>query len=510
MPTQNETDGITTERFRLLIQEITDYAMILMDMQGRIIHWNPGAERILGYREPDVLGLPISVIFTPDDRAAGVPQAELEYADRDGRTPDVRWLQKKDGSRFWADGVMFSLHTDSGQLCGFGKVIRDATESQKTLDQARQRMAIILESITDAFFALDREWKFTYLNDQAERLLGRTRDTLLGKMIWEEFPDSVGSDFYREYHRALSENSAVKFETYSDSLQTWREVRAYPSAEGLSVYFHDISDRKSAEQAQAALLEYQRSIATQLQSALQPEIPAAVPGMTLAKHLEASLSEASVGGDFFDVFPLEDGCTALIVGDLSGKGLAAAAQVATVRNMARYALFRSRTLASAVMNLNELLIAHGLLTGYSTLFIGKYDSGAGLLKYVNCGQEPAMIWHAASGEVEALGPTGPVLGVLEDAVYSEESSLLDTGDALAIFTDGLTEIGPSHLKMLGNAGVAALLKQSSCIPQADGFPLSADSLVERLMDGVNAFGQDGARDDMCLLVGIVTGQMQED
>ena len=162
------------------------------------------------------------------------------------------------------------------------------------------------------------------------------------------------------------------------------------------------------------------------------------------------------------------------------------------------------------MNLNELLIAHGLLTGYSTLFIGKYDSGAGLLKYVNCGQEPAMIWHAASGEVEALGPTGPVLGVLEDAVYSEESSLLDTGDALAIFTDGLTEIGPSHLKMLGNAGVAALLKQSSCIPQADGFPLSADSLVERLMDGVNAFGQDGARDDMCLLVGIVTGQMQED
>ena len=105
--------------------------------------------------------------------------------------------------------------------------------------------ARILESITDAFFALDADWRFTYLNAQAERLLGRTRADLLGRNVWAEFPAAVEAAFYREYHRAVAEQAAVTFEEfYPPPLDTWFQVSAYPSPNGLSVFFQDITERR--------------------------------------------------------------------------------------------------------------------------------------------------------------------------------------------------------------------------------------------------------------------------
>ena len=102
----------------------------------------------------------------------------------------------------------------------------------------------ILESITDAFFALDAQWRFTFLNAQAERLLLRPRAELLGRNVWAEFPAAVGTDFDRHYYHAVNEQTAVTFEGYyPPPLDTWFEVRAYPAAEGLSVFFHDITER---------------------------------------------------------------------------------------------------------------------------------------------------------------------------------------------------------------------------------------------------------------------------
>jgi PAS domain S-box-containing protein len=113
---------------------------------------------------------------------------------------------------------------------------------------ARQRMATILESITEAFFALDRDWRFTYLNAEAEHLLQRPRAELLGKSIWEEFPEAVGSTFYERYHEAVRERRAVQFEEFYPPLDTWFEVRAFPSEDGLSIYFHDITEQKRLEE----------------------------------------------------------------------------------------------------------------------------------------------------------------------------------------------------------------------------------------------------------------------
>lgn len=112
----------------------------------------------------------------------------------------------------------------------------------------REQFASVLESITDAFFALDLQWRFTYLNGEAERLLQRPREDLLGRNLWEAFPEAVGATFQSEYKRAMTERAPVEFEEFYPPLGGWFDVRAFPSDGGLSVYFRDVTTRKLAEQ----------------------------------------------------------------------------------------------------------------------------------------------------------------------------------------------------------------------------------------------------------------------
>lgn len=110
-------------------------------------------------------------------------------------------------------------------------------------------IATILERISDAFFALDTDWRFTYLYSQSEPLLQRRREDLLGKNIWDEFPEAVGSTFHTMYHRAMETQHPVQFEEFYPPLDVWFSVHAYPAPDGLSVYFHDITERRRTEEA---------------------------------------------------------------------------------------------------------------------------------------------------------------------------------------------------------------------------------------------------------------------
>jgi PAS domain S-box-containing protein len=128
------------------------------------------------------------------------------------------------------------------------------TEELASEREARQRaeamfaqLNTVLERITDAFYALDTEWRFTYLNTEAERLLARSRDELLGTCVWNEFPEAIDSPIYHNYLRAAREHSTVDFQVLYTPLNAWFEIRAYPSDEGLSVFFRDISERKAIQ-----------------------------------------------------------------------------------------------------------------------------------------------------------------------------------------------------------------------------------------------------------------------
>ncbi len=514
---------------------------------------------------------------------------------------------------------------------------RAAAREAEERREAHARTARILESITDAFFTTDREWRYTYINPQVEALWQRSRTELLGMTVWEAWPEAIGSAFDHQFHRAMDQGVSVSFEEFFPPLEAWLEVRVYPSEDGISVFFQNVSARKRAEEAlresearyrllvdssgegiyginiegcftfvnQASaqmlgftpaqiigqsghglihhsrpdgapypetecpiyralhsgqsvheendvfwradgtsfpvaysaapiieqetvhgvvvtfsdiserkaldaererIVERERNIAQQLQNALQPPLPLGVAGLKLAKYYEAALDEAGVGGDFFDCFPIKKGCTMLSVGDLSGKGLMAAAQVSTVRNMLRAFLYSKPTLAEAVTDLNRVIALNGLLSGFATLWVGCYDGFTGKLTYVNLGQEPALVRRVATGEIEQLPPTGPVLGADENGSYEERTLMLSPGDALAVFTDGATECGMNRQEMLGIEGVAALLKPSFIAEEIQSAEQMAEALALRLVEGVDAAARGGvAKDDLCILVAVAEG-----
>jgi PAS domain S-box-containing protein len=128
--------------------------------------------------------------------------------------------------------------------------------AERELRESKERIANILESITDAFIVLDKEWRFTYVNPQAEQifaLLNKSRANLLGKSFWQEFPDLVGTPMEENFRRAGTEKLKVEFDTFYPALNSWFLVRAYPSRDGLSIYFVDISERKQDERATGLL-----------------------------------------------------------------------------------------------------------------------------------------------------------------------------------------------------------------------------------------------------------------
>ena len=232
---------------------------------------NPAFETVLGYTNEELLAQPFLDLVHPDDRAATL--AEVAKLAEGNLTLDFEnRYRRKDGSYRWLAWRAFPI-VEEGLIYA---IARDVTERKQAeaerlqllaqeqqaraeAEAARNQIVNILESITDAFFALDQDWRYTYLNRQAELLLQRKREELLGQVMWDEFPESVGSTFDLEYHRAVSEQVSVEFESFYPPLNTWFEVHAYPSRDGLSVYFRNISDAVAAatqrKQAEEALRE---------------------------------------------------------------------------------------------------------------------------------------------------------------------------------------------------------------------------------------------------------------
>ncbi|AGS26609.1 sensor histidine kinase protein (plasmid) [Rhizobium etli] len=129
------------ERFLdAILQSAVEYAIISVDLHSRITSWNEGARRILGWDEAEIVGQPLALIFTEEDREAGVPQREMTAALTDGHGDDERWHIRKDGSLFWASGQMMALRSDDGELEGFLKILRDRTEQRESEERQRVLM----------------------------------------------------------------------------------------------------------------------------------------------------------------------------------------------------------------------------------------------------------------------------------------------------------------------------------------------------------------------------------
>ncbi len=242
------------EQLRVTLASIGD-AVITTDGEGRVDFLNPVAEALTGWATAEARGRPLPEVFRIVNEATRAPV----------ENPALRALGEgvivglanhtvliaRDGTERPIDDSAAPIR-DAGGVVGAVLVFRDITERKRTEAEVRragEQARTILESITDAFCALDRQWRFTYVNRQAEVLLGRSREDLIGKNHWDEYPDTLDTETERAYRRAVTEGVAVAFEVFYPPHDRWYEVHAYPSADGLGVYFRDTTERRRAADA---------------------------------------------------------------------------------------------------------------------------------------------------------------------------------------------------------------------------------------------------------------------
>ena len=168
----------------------------------------------------------------------------------------------------WYDVYAFRIgHPDERKVAVLFNDISDRKQAETALQQSEAQSQNILESITDGFFALDQNWRFTYVNPQAERILDRTPGDLLGKVIWEEYPGTVGMEFERAYRQTASERVASSFTSFYPDHNCWYEAHAYPATDGITVYFRNVTEQVQAEAALRESEEKTRNILESIEEA---------------------------------------------------------------------------------------------------------------------------------------------------------------------------------------------------------------------------------------------------
>ncbi|HEU4631666.1 MAG TPA: PAS domain S-box protein [Gemmatimonadaceae bacterium] len=243
------------ERYRLLVDMIPQNIWTT-DAAGQHTFFSRGWYEFTGASPEESHGEAWIRFIHPEDRERML--ARWHHSLETGEPYEIEYRFRDAGGTYhWFLGRARPLRDEAGEIVEWFGTATDISE-RKRLDEERERLlarereareqvTTILESITDGFFAVDREWRFTYANREAERLLRRSREALVGRTVWAEFPAAVGASFEREYHRAMAEGTTVHFEEHFAPLDTWFDVHAYPSDAGLSVFFRDVTARKRAE-----------------------------------------------------------------------------------------------------------------------------------------------------------------------------------------------------------------------------------------------------------------------
>ena len=273
--------------FRRLVEGTRDYAIFLLDLEGRVRSWNAGAQRIKGYAAGDILGQHFSRFYPPEAVARRWPQHELAMAREQGRFEDEGWRVRKDGSRFWANVVITALRDDGGAVCGFSKITRDLTErrrAEESLRHSEERFRLLVDAVKDyAIFMLDPEGRVMSWNAGAERIKGYAAREIIGRHFSVFYPEEARRKKWPEQELANA-RAHGRFEdegprVRKDGTTFWANVVLSAVFErdgtlrGYAKITRDLTDQRrveALEEAQRRTNEFLAMLAHELRNPLAP------------------------------------------------------------------------------------------------------------------------------------------------------------------------------------------------------------------------------------------------
>jgi PAS domain S-box-containing protein len=237
--------------FEAILSSISDFAYVFNE-QGRFVLINQSLLDLWGLKSDEALGKNFFDLKYPDDLAARLQRQIREVFETRQRVTDETPYISPTGVVGYYEYIFSPFFGADGSVelvVGTTRNITSRKQAEEEIKHLGERNRDILESITDAFFAVDRDWRFTYVNSQAERLLDRTPGDLLGKVIWDVYPGLVGSEFETAYLQAANEGVGSNLTAFYPDHQRWYEANCYPAPNGITIYFRNVTERVKVEQA---------------------------------------------------------------------------------------------------------------------------------------------------------------------------------------------------------------------------------------------------------------------
>ncbi|GAA4183600.1 bifunctional diguanylate cyclase/phosphodiesterase [Shinella granuli] len=255
----------STRQFAMLVQGVKDYAIYMLDPDGRVANWNEGAERNKGYKAPEIVGQHFSRFYSEEDRAAGLPERALAIAREEGKYENEGWRYRKDGSRFWANVVMDAIYDTGGTLVGYAKITKDVTKEKADADrlaEVTKNLDLALENMSQGLCLFDKDERLLLANRRYSEIFGFPEGRIRPGMTLREIVDQGVADVFvdpevwkprardmyaRRRAAILANDGGVIVEKLSNGVSVQLRYRTLPDGAWVATY-EDISERLRSEE----------------------------------------------------------------------------------------------------------------------------------------------------------------------------------------------------------------------------------------------------------------------
>jgi PAS domain S-box-containing protein len=500
---------VTAEQFQLLVEQVKDYAIFLLDPEGRVASWNRGAERITGYSATEILGKHFACFYPPEDAAAGKPAKALASATRTGRYQERGWRVRKDGERYFAQVSITALFDEHGEPRGFAKITRDSTsdlQAERTLREREQQLAEAQAVAKLGSFEWDLTTDRVTWSPELARIYGlhpASSSASLDGFLRQIHPDDRAAVTKTVRHAAVTgmpfrlEGRVVRPTGEPRLVASWGEVARNEQGRPWRVLgvCQDVTELRQREE-RLAEANAREELSRRLQSGLLPSLSLRGSSLWLGTRYQPGQERALLGADFFDVLDLPDGTVALLIGDVAGHGPDEAAVGVALRAAWRALVLTGHGAGELLNGLDQVLVRERpSVEVFTTVCCAWISPDRNRVTVALAGHPPPLL--ARDGTVEVVtAPAGPALGIHEDG-HQWEPVLVEVGDAwtLLCYTDGLIE-GLAAPGSVERFGIDALVEE---VARLLGAPAELDELLDGVLEVVHAANGGDLSDDVAIV-----------